>query len=452
MAYDPQSRTTVLFGGRNGASLLGDTWTFDGAAWSRRTTAASPPPLESASLAYDQAAHQLILFGGQGIGGPVDATWAWDGVTWLPMSPATSPPGRYGAALTFDDATRTLLLFGGFSNAAPLADTWTWDGSTWAVHSSLATPPARGGAGLGFDAVHGTAVLFGGSTGSQPLGDTWTWDGTGWVQQHPPAAPSPRQYAATAGDPLLPGAVLVGGTAGTQPLADTWRWDGATWSELAVGSPGPRSGAAIAVDLGGHQILVFGGVGGNGVAFGDTWALKTVAGGIPSTSTPGSISVGPVTPGSTTVPRGPSTSLVGGTPAKPSKAATAMVVTARSVRGGDQVTLTGGGFAPHAPIVVSFHSQPVVMGSTTADAAGHFSLTVAVPADASGGTHHFQAEGAGPAGVDIVLTAAVRVTSLTKHRSWVIPVLMITLTLLISAVAWAATMALARQGQVTPRS
>src|ERR1700682_2991647 len=61
MAYDPETGQTVLFGGRTENQFLGDTWTFDGTSWSRRTTVTSPLPMAGASIAYDQASHQVLL-------------------------------------------------------------------------------------------------------------------------------------------------------------------------------------------------------------------------------------------------------------------------------------------------------------------------------------------------------------------------------------------------------
>src|ERR1700730_14171010 len=130
MAYDPGTATTVLFGGRAGGELLGDTWTFNGSAWTRRTPLPTPPALDAASAAFDEATHQLVLFGGQGAAGPAAGTWAWDGVTWIPLAPAASPPARYGAGLVYNGATHTLVLFGGLTApAGALGDTWSWDGA-----------------------------------------------------------------------------------------------------------------------------------------------------------------------------------------------------------------------------------------------------------------------------------------------------------------------------------
>jgi hypothetical protein len=93
-----------------------------------------------------------------------------------------------------------------------------------------------------------------------------------------------------------------------------------------------------------------------------------------------------------------------------------------------------------------------VVGSTTADSSGRFSVTVAIPADAPAGAHHFDAAGPDPSGVITTLSAPVRVASLTHHHSWVIPAVMIVLTVLISAGAWVATSALPRGRRLTQGS
>jgi hypothetical protein len=127
-----------------------------------------------------------------------------------------------------------------------------------------------------------------------------------------------------------------------------------------------------------------------------------------------------------------------------------MAVTARTVRDGDQVTLSGGGFAAGAHIVITFHSAPVVVGSTTADDAGRFSATVAVPATAQGGQHDFEAQGPGPGGEVTAITAPVRVNGPGHHGSWVVPVVMVVVTLLICAAAWRAWTVLSSRRPLTP--
>src|SRR5438105_9003717 len=124
MAWDPATNQVVLFGGLHYACgdcfehWLSDTWTWDGATWTRQQPAASPPRMASASLAFDPATRQLVLFGGARSSGATTRffgqTWTWDGTTWKELPPAGSPPPREEAGLAFDPVTRGLILLGGF--------------------------------------------------------------------------------------------------------------------------------------------------------------------------------------------------------------------------------------------------------------------------------------------------------------------------------------------------
>jgi hypothetical protein len=110
------------------------------------------------------------------------------------------------------------------------------------------------------------------------------------------------------------------------------------------------------------------------------------------------------------------------------------------------VTLSGAGFAPRATIVITFHSAPLVVGAAVADRSGRFSVTVAVPEHAAAGEHHFDASGPAPGGGQTVLEAAIGVTVPHGRNSWVLPVVMIILTVLL---AGAASVALIRVGSWT---
>jgi alpha-L-fucosidase len=51
------------------------------------------------------------------------------------------------------------------------------------------------------------------------------------------------------------------------------------------------------------------------------------------------------------------------------------------------VTVTGTGFPPDSPVVAELFSDPVVLGSTAADANGAFRLVVSIPTTTSPGLH-----------------------------------------------------------------
>lgn len=80
MAYDNATGTVVLFGGLQGNTVLGDTWTWDGTSWTQQQPATSPPQVPGVA-AYDGATGTAVLYvsSGPAAGGQ---TWNWDGMNW----------------------------------------------------------------------------------------------------------------------------------------------------------------------------------------------------------------------------------------------------------------------------------------------------------------------------------------------------------------------------------
>lgn len=66
MAFDQHRKRAVLFGGQEGDSFYDETWEWDSetARWSPRPTDVAPPPLAYASMAYDPERRRTVLFGG----------------------------------------------------------------------------------------------------------------------------------------------------------------------------------------------------------------------------------------------------------------------------------------------------------------------------------------------------------------------------------------------------
>ena len=84
-------------------------------------------------------------------------TWLWDGTAWSPAAPSSSPSGRSIPEMAYDPARRqTVVLFSGIGNPS-LADTWEWDGSNWNQLSPPASPSIRGEGGIGLR--YGTAAV-----------------------------------------------------------------------------------------------------------------------------------------------------------------------------------------------------------------------------------------------------------------------------------------------------
>src|SRR5262245_19460665 len=97
-------------------------------------------------MAYDSARQRVVLCGGFDIvnSGALGETWEWDGVAWTQR--ATLPVPRYDHAMAYDAARRRVLVVGGdHRSSIALADTWEWDGTSWRQRVTSSAPAARTG-------------------------------------------------------------------------------------------------------------------------------------------------------------------------------------------------------------------------------------------------------------------------------------------------------------------
>jgi hypothetical protein len=263
MAFDEDRKRTVLFGGDAlGPTSLGDTWEWDGNAWTQMTDIGPSPRLGHA-MAFDGLAHQMVMFGGEDRKSTFGDTWAWDGSDWTQLADG-GPVPRRNHTLSFDTGRARLVLFGGVSAAETLlGDTWEWDGVEWTQQEDTGPSPRQLPMGA-YDSVRHRTVLFGGAQlDGAGLGDTWEWDGSTWTQLSSFGA-TPRAAAAMVfkrdGISLFGGVASV--TPGGQPrvFADTWEWDGKHWTLRQDIGPGTRWRHAMAYDSTRGHIVLFGGV------------------------------------------------------------------------------------------------------------------------------------------------------------------------------------------------
>lgn len=190
MTYDEVRQQVVLFGGVNadvGGIDLGDTWTWDGAAWTQHTTGVAPPPRSRAALVCHTAAGHCVLFGGNHLGALGD-TWLWNGVNWTGVSSAQRPSARYEPAAAYDPVRQRVVLHQGRPNSATVAlDTWEWNGLAWLP---TASPTQPSGPVVWNGQLGRVAVVTG-------YGAIHTWDGTQWqaVGVHAPIGERPHPAA-----------------------------------------------------------------------------------------------------------------------------------------------------------------------------------------------------------------------------------------------------------------
>ncbi|MDP9403184.1 MAG: SBBP repeat-containing protein [Actinomycetota bacterium] len=231
LALEPTTGHLVLFGGEDSAGALGDTWVFDGSAWSQPPALnTSPQPRSAAAMASFQVlgAQGVVLFGGRSASGDLlGDTWVWNGLAWSIRSPAAVPADRAEAAVATDGTGRA-HVFGGRGEAGVRNDLWAWSGTTWELQAAGATkvPRARQGAVLVRDDT-GALRLLGGRAGTTLLADRWVYragDPKPWVKEATtlPGGPGRRSGAAAARHDSAATGLVVGGVGPGGALGDTW--------------------------------------------------------------------------------------------------------------------------------------------------------------------------------------------------------------------------------------
>ncbi len=234
--------------------------------------AIAPPAVYSVGAAFDSARNRVVVFGGFGSGGYVGDTWEWNGSAWSNAGSA-GPSARNSPALVYDSKRDRVLMFGGDARpTGDLGDMWERVGGTWR-QLNIATPPARTTHVMAYDSRRDRVVLFGGMANNEALGDTWEFDGTAWTRVAA-TGPVARGLYAMAYDAGRGVTVLFGGTSALRPdaasLGDTWEWDGKAWKKIDITGPSPRDHTQMIYDSKSRAIVLHGG-GDIGGAASETW-------------------------------------------------------------------------------------------------------------------------------------------------------------------------------------
>ncbi len=135
-------------------------------------------------------------------------TWEWDGAAWTRLD-VPGPGARTGHLMAAFEGK--VVLFGGAlgvgpfnepsqSQQNPLADTWEFDGTTW-TQVAVTGPVPSGGWGMvslplapnecAGDCPAEHLVLFG---AGPSWNETWSWDGHAWAQIDNVASPSTNEF------------------------------------------------------------------------------------------------------------------------------------------------------------------------------------------------------------------------------------------------------------------
>jgi hypothetical protein len=103
--------------------------------WTRAQTT-GPAPAGHAIAIYDEARQQILLVAMANCPSPcADETWTWNGAAWTKHHPAHTPPGWLsGNGMAYDPISRQVISFGGKSDqlgSVIINQTWGWNGSDW---------------------------------------------------------------------------------------------------------------------------------------------------------------------------------------------------------------------------------------------------------------------------------------------------------------------------------
>lgn len=209
MAYDPVHGDIVLYDG-----ATHETWTYDGATWTKRGPAMSPTN-EQPVMAYISSLGKIAMFGGiEGTTTPTPRAYFWDGTNWTLSTAAPLQAARTSHALA-EDGNGRIFVYGG-NNGGDLDTLWFSDGTTW---TQAETPPIYTSYSAAYVPTRRTLVRFGGTTADgMDAGPAETWERSprGW-QRFPdgPAAddsPPPLFWSRMVYDTARDEIVMFGGT------------------------------------------------------------------------------------------------------------------------------------------------------------------------------------------------------------------------------------------------
>jgi hypothetical protein len=217
-------------------------------------------------LAFDPQTRSVVLFGGYGPYGSLDDTWSWDGRRWHQLHPSSSASGRAEAAMAYDPALHQVVMLSGsastpltdpcqrpagrppvcvpptmFRDVSPGTDLWGWDGQSWNRRAAGGTgaPDPQGGM---VSRPDGTLLVVAGTS-------TWTYDGRSWtnrthgsdtMQTPVGIAVDPASQRLIAVERYQPGVCMPHSGCAQPAYMRTFTWTGRAWKDVSdVGTPNP---------------------------------------------------------------------------------------------------------------------------------------------------------------------------------------------------------------------
>lgn len=188
MVYDPIHRCIVLFGGSVAPVEIyrGDTWVYDGMAWTEIATSTSPPVRGHQGMFYDSIRQSVCLQGGLTRSGfrtfwPDRVTWSLDlaSPSWSVVVSPNDHPHRAFHVIVSGRDRGPVYSFGGLAvGDIGSDDLASWDGFAWtSVPRTGAWPSMRVDHTMAYDSLRDRFIMFGGLAIMPPTypanGETW---------------------------------------------------------------------------------------------------------------------------------------------------------------------------------------------------------------------------------------------------------------------------------------
>ena len=206
MAYDRIRHEIVLFGGASASSSWGypwsiygtldDTWVYSKGAWTKQTTANTPPPRAIHAMGWDHVNSRVLLYGGHSghySGGTAyDDLWEWTGSDWNQLWTQTGARSMRGGYLSMaaDELNDTMIIIGANSTGSGVIDLVAMTYAPGGASSGM-SPRVR--PGIAYSPLNQKLYSWSGSYNYLSGGDVrkiWEWNDAGgaWSDVTPTGA------------------------------------------------------------------------------------------------------------------------------------------------------------------------------------------------------------------------------------------------------------------------
>jgi hypothetical protein len=269
MAYEPATKTMVMFGGQTALDKgtgrtfnLGETWIWTGLRWVQRYPAVAPVARYAHNMVTDTIHQRIVLFGGRGDDGDLNDTWFYRDATWTQVNTPNAPSKRSFAGAAYDSRRDRVVLVGGIEStttSTAVYDTWEFDGTTWVRRN--ATGPQINKPILSYDESRGEMIMLGELTDETVKMYRYDAAAGTWNELTPTTKPPCSNESMLTFRPTDNATLLTGGICSTSGLTDeVWSWNGTDWAKVTTLLATERVySAAQAFDVYRSQLVRYGG-------------------------------------------------------------------------------------------------------------------------------------------------------------------------------------------------